>query len=167
MIGRVIAPLLGYDARGEFVNGKQVWRPGPSNSGALQQWSGSGNSSSAGGGSATGGGSDRGGGSSAPLAPGQSARFTPDPTVNGPWTHTRADIPLFKSIGGSAPAAGTGSNSLPTNAIPERPTIPPNTGGVMPPRNPTPKPGQRPLYGGSRRPRRDRRAMLADILEGK
>jgi hypothetical protein len=33
------------------------------------------------------------------------------------------------------------SNGLPTNAIPERPSIPPNAGGMTPPVTPTPKPG--------------------------
>lgn len=121
-------------------------------------------------------------GSSAGFLPGQSARFTPDPTVNGPWTHTRADIPLFRQAGGvSTPATGglvqSATSGLPANAIPARPSIPPNT----PPAQAAPegKPRYSPSWGegfnsyrdilasrtGPRR--RDRRTMLADALEGK
>jgi hypothetical protein len=112
----------------------------------------------------TGGGSSANG-SSAGFLPGQSARFTPDPTVNGPWTHTRADIPLFRQAGGSAtPAVG----GLPGNAIAAQPIVPPNTPPMTPP--PAPKP-QNPAFSGARRwrtaQRPDYRSMLADILAGK
>jgi hypothetical protein len=51
------------------------------------------------------------------MAPGQSATFTPDPTVGGAWTHTRADTPLFKALpsaaaSGSPAAGGAASNPL-------------------------------------------------------
>lgn len=60
--------------------------------------------------------SSRSGSSSTPSAkygPGQAAILTPDPTVGGAWTHTRADTPLFKTPtgapsttpGGAVPAA--------------------------------------------------------------
>jgi hypothetical protein len=58
-------------------------------------------------------------GSGFTTSPGQAVRFTPDPTVNGPWTHTRADIPLFRSAstGGTVttpvqPQQGTGAANL-------------------------------------------------------
>jgi hypothetical protein len=103
-------------------------------------------------------GSSVGGASQSTFAPGQSARFTPDPTVNGAWTHTRADVPLFRT----PPATGGMTQ--------------PATGGT------TPQPGtvtrpQNPAFQGYRdrmrswwhqRPRRsDRRSMLADAVEGK
>lgn len=44
---------------------------------------------------------------------GSGVTYTVDPTVNGPWTHTRPDIPLFKpgAAGGANPTApGAGGN---------------------------------------------------------
>jgi hypothetical protein len=56
----------------------------------------------------------------APLAPGQSSRFTPDPTVGGAWTHTRADVPLFKPMGATpaTPATPGGAGTPATPATP-------------------------------------------------
>ena len=53
---------------------------------------------------------------------GSGVTYTPDPTVNGPWTHTRPDIPLFKP----------GAIGTPTNGNPA-----------------TPAPGSTPALGGS------------------
>lgn len=64
------------------------------------------------------GGAQGGGGGGAPAGSGQFARFTPDPTVNGPWTHTRADIPLFRQ-----PPAAQPQMSQPP-AAPRPPTAP-------------------------------------------
>lgn len=44
------------------------------------------------------------------YGPGQSVILTPDPTVGGAWTHTRADTPLFKSPSG-APSTTPGGTS--------------------------------------------------------
>ena len=58
------------------------------------------------------------------FAPGQSAMFTPDPTVNGPWTHTRADIPLFRPMAPTAPATAGGVAPAPTAQNPMAPRNP-------------------------------------------
>jgi hypothetical protein len=48
---------------------------------------------------------------------GSGVSYTPDPTVNGPWTHTRPDIPLFKTAPAAvAPSAGTPSTLPGTGA---------------------------------------------------
>jgi hypothetical protein len=54
------------------------------------------------------------------FATGQGAIYTPDPTLNGPWTHTRADIPLFKQqpaavAGSTVGTGGTGGNRGPSS----------------------------------------------------
>jgi len=50
---------------------------------------------------------------------GSGVTYTVDPTVNGPWTHTRPDIPLFKTgaAGGTTPAAGTGGKGPNGNGL--------------------------------------------------
>lgn len=58
---------------------------------------------------------------------GSGASFTPDPTVNGPWTHTRPDIPLFKP----APAAGAATPGGAGTPAPGRgPARDPSAGGM-------------------------------------
>ena len=47
------------------------------------------------------------------FAPGQSVRFTSDPTVGGAWTHTSADTPLFRAPPGSTPAAPPPTGTMP------------------------------------------------------
>ncbi|HLO79219.1 MAG TPA: hypothetical protein VK196_22400, partial [Magnetospirillum sp.] len=44
------------------------------------------------------------------FLPGQGAILTPDPTLGGAWTHTRADVPLFKNAA-VTPAPGTGTGT--------------------------------------------------------
>lgn len=44
--------------------------------------------------------------------------FTPDPTVNGPWTHTRADIPLFKTMGAISPSPSPLAGGATTKPVP-------------------------------------------------
>ena len=98
------------------------------------------------------------------FAPGQSAMFTPDPTVNGPWTHTRADIPLFRPMTPTAPSTAGGVPPTTTARPPgawQNPTSPGNAsapmaagaGPRMPRARPTPT-----------RPGEDWRNLLADHL---
>lgn len=51
---------------------------------------------------------------------GSGVTYTPDPTVNGPWTHTRPDIPLFKpgaAGGANTPAPGAGGKGPNGNGL--------------------------------------------------
>lgn len=142
--------------------------------------------------SATPGGSGGGASSAASaFAPGQSAMFTPDPTVGGAWTHTRADVPLFKTLPAQPPASPLGGATNkpvpPGGKGPDRFTMP-----VQPPAPPRPsyqRPPAPPRQTGSMPsgnwwsqmpgmqnfrkpapqqpdPERQRRNMLADILSG-
>lgn len=58
------------------------------------------------------------GASAASFAPGQSAMFTPDPTVGGAWTHTRADVPLFRPLPTQAASAAQAQAGTRTGLAP-------------------------------------------------
>lgn len=116
-----------------------------------------------------------GSGSSPTFAPGQGAIFTQDPTVNGPWTHTRADIPLFKAAPGPAPNPPTGT-PVPTRAPGGGSTRPVPGGGKPPPVPRPPRPFSGPFdnvlhnwpspsWGGENPPKHNLRNRIADALQ--
>lgn len=63
-------------------------------------------------------GNASGAGTAASFAPGQSAMFTPDPTVGGAWTHTRADVPLFRPLPTQAASAAQAQAGTRTGLAP-------------------------------------------------
>ena len=53
------------------------------------------------------------------MGTGSGVSYTVDPTVNGPWTHTRADIPLFKTAPVTTPTTPTSPTGT-TGTTPNR-----------------------------------------------